>query len=90
MSIEPHIPPQLQQFIRDQIDAGRFDSESEVIQTALRLLEEQFHSRESFHEWLKMELDKGLDSRPGEPATKEYWNRLRDRVNADLASRHGA
>lgn len=90
MSVNPPIPPHLQQFIQGQVAAGHFQSESDVIATALNLLESQFLSQETFHDWLKLELDKGLESPPGEPATKEYWDRLREQVRLDMAARHGS
>jgi hypothetical protein len=30
--------------------------------------------------WLKRELDRGLCSRPSAPATKGYWEQLRNRI----------
>ena len=80
------LPPHLQQFIRDQVAAGRFRSEGDVIQTALRLLEDQTDSREADRAWLKEELDRGLCSKPAEPATKAFWDRHRDRVRAAMTA----
>jgi antitoxin ParD1/3/4 len=82
MAIDTPLTPHLEQFIREQLATGRFQSEDEVIRTALHLLEEQSHFQEPPTDWLKQELDKGLGSRPGEPVTKEFWEQLRNRVRA--------
>lgn len=88
MMIDGPFPPHLEQFVRDQVASGQFRSEGEVVQTALRLLEEQVQTREAAHAWLKQELDKGLNSRSSEPITKTFWNQLRGRVRADRTSDH--
>jgi len=85
MTHETPLPPNLQQFISEQLAIGHFESEGEVIRTALHLLEERFHSQEACGDWLKQELDKGLESRPSEPITKEFWNQLRARIRAGQA-----
>jgi antitoxin ParD1/3/4 len=82
MTIHSPLPPHLEKFIRDQLATGRFQSEQEVIHTALHLLEEKSHSLEATHAWLKQELDKGLSSRPSEPVTKPFWDQLRSRFGA--------
>lgn len=82
MKIESPLPPHLAQFVREQLATGRFRSEREVIHTALHLLEEKASSPEADSAWLKQELDKGLSSRPAEPATPRFWNQLRARVRA--------
>lgn len=82
MTINSSLPPHLEEFIREQLATGRFQSEREVIHTALHLLEQKSHSLEATHAWLKQELDKGLSSRPSEPVTKQFWDQLRARVGA--------
>jgi antitoxin ParD1/3/4 len=82
MTIDSPLPPRLEQFIREQLATGRYQSESEVIHTALHLLEEKAHSPEATSAWLKQELDKGLSSRPSEPVTKQFWDQLRARLRA--------
>jgi antitoxin ParD1/3/4 len=85
MTIGVPLTPHLEQFIREQLATGRFQSESDVIRAALRLLEEQAYSKEATIAWLKQEIDKGLSSRPSEPVTRQFWDRLRDRLRADRA-----
>jgi len=54
------------------------------------LLEEQTFSKEASSAWLKRELDKGLSSRPSGPASKEFWDQLRDRIRADSTAGYDA
>ena len=82
MTIDAPLPPHLQQFIQEQLASGRFHSEGEVVHTALHLLEERADSQEAVSAWLKQEIDKGMSSRPSEPVTKEFWQRIRDRLAA--------
>jgi antitoxin ParD1/3/4 len=82
MTINSPLPPHLEEFIREQLATGRFQSEREIIHTALHLLEEKSHSLEATQAWLKLELDRGLSSWPSEPVTKQFWDRLRARLGA--------
>ncbi len=82
MSIDAPLPPHLEQFIRDELDAGHFGSKDELIRTALSLLEEQSHAAELPADWLKREIDKGLESRPAEPITPQFWDQIRARLRA--------
>jgi len=86
MAINVPLTPHLEQFVREQLAAGRFQSEGDVVSAALRLLEEESLSKEASIAWLKQELDKGLKSRPSEPATKEYWRDLRAGLRAAASS----
>ena len=76
MSLTPH----LEAFIHETVTTGRYQSASEVVRTALRLLEERERQKAATLEWLRQEIQKGLDSGPAEPATPEYWQGLRDKL----------
>lgn len=57
-----------EEFIRDQIRAGRYMSASEVVRDALRLLEEEEDRRKASLEALRAEVTEGLESGKGRPA----------------------
>ena len=76
-----------EQFIKRQVEGGRYASASEVVRDALRLLEEEQQRREATLEALRTEVKKGLASGKGKPA-EEVLGRL-ERKYADMAkSRH--
>lgn len=52
------LTPELDRFIREKLESGRYRSSSEVVREALRLLEE----RERVREQLRSEIQKGIDS----------------------------
>jgi antitoxin ParD1/3/4 len=64
-----------EQFIRTQVDGGRYASASEVVRDALRLLEEHEQQRAAAIEALKAEVRKGIESGKGKPAD-EVLSRL--------------
>jgi putative addiction module CopG family antidote len=90
MKVDYTLPPHLQQFVNEQLATGHFLSENGVIQTALHLLEERYHSRETLAAWLKQEIARGMNSRPSEPVTKEFWQQIRDRLAAGHRPAHEA
>ena len=83
----------LETFIQAQIEGGRYGNASEVVRAALRMLEEHEEGRplramlrEEKIEWLKAELQKGVDS--GEPIPWDVaMERLENRRAARLAAR---
>ncbi|MGH8658304.1 MAG: type II toxin-antitoxin system ParD family antitoxin [Gammaproteobacteria bacterium] len=76
-----------EQFIKQQVEGGRYASASEVVRDALRLLEEEQQRREATLEALRTEVKKGLASGKGKPA-EAVLGRL-ERKYADMAkSRH--
>jgi antitoxin ParD1/3/4 len=52
-------------FIKQQIQQGRYASASEVIRDGLRALEDQQKFRDMKLEWLRSEVQKGMDSGVG-------------------------
>ena len=73
-----------EQFIKRQVEGGRYASASEVVRDALRLLEEEEQRRVATLEALRAEVRKGSASGRGRPAT-EVFGRL-ERKYADLAA----
>ena len=53
-------------FIDRLIASGRYSTASEIIRDGLRLIEEREQDREARLEWLRAEIQKGLDSGPAE------------------------
>ena len=55
-----HLTPELEQFVRDEVQFGRYDSTSEVVADALRLLADHARSRATqiaeFNEELKRRI----------------------------------
>ena len=55
---------QFEEFVKMQITSGRYNNASEVVRDGLRLLQDQDDLRRAKLEWLRTELQKGLDSGP--------------------------
>jgi antitoxin ParD1/3/4 len=71
MSLNVSLTPHLEAFIHDSVSAGRYQSASEVVRTALRLLEESERRKAATLDWLRQEIQKGLDSGPAAPLDVE-------------------
>jgi antitoxin ParD1/3/4 len=56
-----------EQFIKDQIQQGRYASASEVIRDGLRVLEDKGKLRAAKLEALRADIQKGINSGPGRP-----------------------
>jgi antitoxin ParD1/3/4 len=70
--------------IRELVESGRYDSAAEVVLGALSLLREQELLRQAQKDWLKAEIQKGIDSADrGEliPA-EEVFDRLESKYRA--------
>ncbi len=48
MATNVHLTPELEGFARDQVGSGRYNNVSEVVRSALRLLQDQANRRASF------------------------------------------
>lgn len=58
------LTPELEKFIADRVQSGLYQSSSEVVREALRLLKEQQMFKEIKLAELKQEIQKGKDSGP--------------------------
>jgi len=76
-----------EQFIKQQVEGGRYASASEVVRDGLRLLEEEQQRREATLEALRTEVKKGLASGKGKPA-EEVLGRLERKYTDMVKSRH--
>jgi len=66
-----------EQFIKTQLESGRYSSASEVVRDALRLMEEREQLRQIQLEQLRQQIQAGIDSGPSIPAEEVF-----DRLNA--------
>ena len=77
-------------FIERLIASGRYSTASEIIRDGLRLIEEREQDREAKLEWLRAEIQKGLDSGPAREFAEEVKARGRRRLaTAKLAAEKG-
>ncbi|HZK82198.1 MAG TPA: type II toxin-antitoxin system ParD family antitoxin [Humisphaera sp.] len=67
MTMNVSLTPHLEDFIRQMVTSGRYQSASEVVRTALRLLEEQERERTVQLEELRRAILTGIDSGPPSP-----------------------
>jgi antitoxin ParD1/3/4 len=65
-------------FIKQQIQQGRYASASEVIRDGLRVLEDRQKFRDMKLEWLRSEVQKGMDSGVGR-SIEEVADELKNR-----------
>lgn len=65
MTMNVNLTPQLDAMVRHKVESGLYNSASEVIREALRLMEEQDRMRAAKLEQLRQDIRDGLNS--GEP-----------------------
>ena len=84
-----HLSSQLEQFVREMVDRGAFRSPSEVVEHALRLLEQRDAGREQKLEVLRKEIAAGIEQADrgelldGEEAFDELEQRIGGESNSD-------
>ena len=69
MGMNVNLTPQLEELVRAKVDSGMYNSASEVVREALRLMDEQDHLRQAKLEELRRDIRAGLDS-----GKSEAWN----------------
>ena len=70
-----------EQFIKAQLESGRYSSASEIVRDALRLMEEREQLRQIQLEQLRQQVRAGIDSGPSIPA-EEVFDRLSAKYQA--------
>jgi antitoxin ParD1/3/4 len=78
-----HLTAELEEFVQKKVQSGLYDSASEVVREALRLL-----ARRDAADRLEDLLLEGLDSGEAREMTADDWRELRSTVRERLA-RHG-
>jgi antitoxin ParD1/3/4 len=72
-------------FVRDQVDSGRYNNASEVVRAALRLLEDQQKIEAMKFEALRAAIAAGLASGPAVSAD-QVFDRLEAKYKTKLAA----
>jgi antitoxin ParD1/3/4 len=62
MGMNVNLTPQLEELVRAKVESGLYNSASEVVREALRLMDEQDRVRAAKLEQLKAEVRRGLNS----------------------------
>lgn len=73
-------------FIEKLIESGRYSTASEIIRDGLRIIEEREQRREAKLEWLRAEIQKGLDSPSREVDIDELVEDVKRRGRERLAA----
>jgi antitoxin ParD1/3/4 len=73
-------------FVKARVDSGQYQSASEVVREALRVLENLEFERD----WLEAEIEKGIESGPAIPVDGNYWKRFRKRLASERTQRSKA
>jgi antitoxin ParD1/3/4 len=87
MTLNINLTPQLEKLVRQKVESGRYNSASEVVREALRLMEERNELHALQLERLRSDIRQGLDSGPPRP-----WNaaEVKTQGRKRLAIRHAA
>ena len=80
------LTPQLEELVKGKVESGLYNSASEVMREALRLLEERDRLRELRFEELRREIQKGIDSGAATPLGMEE---IKARGRKRLAAQQG-
>ena len=57
-----HLTPELERLVHNRVQTGRYNSASEVVREALRLLEEHDHLRQVRLQEMRLKIQEGWDS----------------------------
>ena len=69
-----HLTPELEQLVHNRVQTGRYNSASEVVREASRLLEEHDHLRQVRLQEMRLKIQEGWDSlRRGESVDGEEF-----------------
>jgi antitoxin ParD1/3/4 len=87
MPLNINLTPQLEKLVRQKVSSGRYNSASEVVREALRLMEAQDELQSLKLEQLRRDIRDGLNSGPARPwSVAEMKREGRKRLSARRAS----
>jgi antitoxin ParD1/3/4 len=87
MTLNINLTPQLEKLVRQKVDSGRYNSASEVVREALRLMEKHNELHTLQLERLRRDIREGLDSGPARPwSVAEMKRQGRKRLAARKAA----
>jgi len=87
MTLNINLTPQLEKLVRQKVDSGRYNSASEVVREALRLMERQSELQALQLERLRRDIRQGLESGPARPwSVAEMKRQGRKRLAARKAA----
>ena len=90
MTMNINLTPQLEELVREKVSSGLYNSASEVVREALRLMEAQDQLRAIKLKQLRRDLREGLEGGPATPWNAEEIKRAgRRRMSAHLKSSSG-
>jgi antitoxin ParD1/3/4 len=77
------VTPELDRFVKEQVESGKYASSSEVVRAGLRLLYEREQERTERREALKRLVQEGLDDfRSGKVAeSRSVFSKMRNIIN---------
>jgi antitoxin ParD1/3/4 len=87
MTMNINLTPQLEELVRQKVSSGLYNSASEVVREALRLMEVQDQIQAAKLEQLRQDIREGLESGPATPwDVAEMKREGRRRLGAHLRS----
>jgi len=87
MPINVNLTPELESLIRQKVSSGRYNSASEVVREALRLMEAEDQLRAAKLEQLRHDIQEGLHSSPSRPwSVSEMKREGRKRIKTGAPS----
>jgi antitoxin ParD1/3/4 len=64
MTLNINLTPQLEELVRQKVSSGRYNSASEVVREALRMMETQEQLQAARLQQLRQDIQEGLESGP--------------------------
>ncbi len=86
--IQPTLPPELGRFVEEQLAAGRYQSEQELVVDAVRTLRDLEARQQQFHEDVRLgmeQLQRGEVVEYDDDGLRGFFDDLKDRVRAHAA-----